>query len=143
MNVVVDTNVLISSFFGGWPGRVMSAWREGRFHLCLSQPIVDEYVAVLDRMDLSSEPETSEILSLFARGWNTRFTARTPRLSIVASDPADDRFIECAVALKADFIVTGDRALLAVERYFRISVVTPRCFVEKHLPGPAAARPGA
>ena len=32
MRIVVDTNVLMSGiFFGGVPGRILAAWREGRF----------------------------------------------------------------------------------------------------------------
>lgn len=38
MRVVIDTNVLVSSFFGGAPGEVLSLWRDGRITLCLSQP---------------------------------------------------------------------------------------------------------
>ena len=43
----------------------------------------------------------------------------------VEDDPDDDKFIECAVALKADFVVTGDKALLAVEDYMGIKITTP------------------
>jgi predicted nucleic acid-binding protein len=40
--VVVDTNVLVSSFFGGKPREVMELWRDGQFVLCLSDDILAE-----------------------------------------------------------------------------------------------------
>jgi uncharacterized protein len=44
VKVVVDTNVVLSGvFFGGLPGRVLEAWRDGRFTLVLSAPILAEY----------------------------------------------------------------------------------------------------
>lgn len=44
MRVVLDTNVVLSGFFfGGVPGRVLEAWRDGRFILVLSAPILSEY----------------------------------------------------------------------------------------------------
>lgn len=49
---VVDTNVFVSSFFGGNPRKVIDLWKTGELTLCLSTPIVDEYVAVLRRLGL-------------------------------------------------------------------------------------------
>lgn len=60
---VVDTNVFVSSFFGGNPRKVIDLWKTGELTLCLSTPIVDEYVAVLRRLGLEGEPRN--------RGHNT------------------------------------------------------------------------
>ena len=49
----------------------------------------------------------------------------------VEDDPDDDKFIECAVALKADFVVTGDKALLAVKDYMGIKITRPAQFVRQ------------
>ncbi len=48
----------------------------------------------------------------------------------MVADPDDDRFIACALALKAAYIVTGDKALLDVRHYEGIDVVTPRAFLD-------------
>ena len=58
------------------------------------------------------------------------FAAKTPALKIVKSDPADDKFIECAVALKADVVITGDRALQAIGDYMGIRILSPQAFLE-------------
>lgn len=130
MRAVVDTNVFVSSFFGGNPRKIIDLWKTGKLILCLSAPIVDEYTAVLDRLGLGGEDELGELLDLFARGRSLLFAAKTPRLSIVAADPDDDKFIECAVALKAGVVITGDRALKAVGSYMGIRILSPREFLK-------------
>jgi uncharacterized protein len=128
MRVVVDTNVLISSFFGGNPKKVIDLWKAGDITLCLSRDIIDEYLDVLQR--LKTDPALiSELLSLFAGGYHLLFTGNTPSLKIVPGDPDDDKFFECAVALKASVIVTGDNAMLRVANYMGITVESPQQFL--------------
>jgi len=129
---VLDTNVLVSSFFGGHPRRVIDIWKTGEVTLCLSKPIIDEYVEVLRRLGLQDERELEEVLGLFARGFHTVFTANTPELSVVEKDPDDNKFIECAVALDAGYVVSGDSHLLAVQRYMSIKIISPKDFLTEY-----------
>lgn len=131
MKAVVDTNVFVSSFFGGNPRRVIDLWKGGELTLCLSASVVDEYTAVLRRMGLDGEEELGELLDLFARGTYLLFSADTPKIEVVAADPGDDKFIACAVSLKADVIVTGDRALLDIGNYMGIRILSPRQLLEE------------
>lgn len=131
IRVVVDTNVFVSSFFGGIPRTVIDAWKAKKIILCLSEPMVEEYVAVLQRLGVASKPEIEELLQLFAEGHNTLFASKLPKLKIVEKDPDDDKFIECAVALRCRFIVSGDKHLKAVGRYMGIEILSPREFVER------------
>ncbi len=131
MRVVVDTNVFISSFFGGKPKEIIDLWKKGEITLCLSKPILDEYTAVLIRMGLAEEGEFSELLSLFSSGFNLFFTTKTPKINVVEEDPADDKFIECALALGADVIVTGDKALKTIEDYMGIKIKDPTAFLKE------------
>ena len=128
--VVIDTNVFVSSFFGGNPRRVIDLWKTGKVTLCLSRDIVDEYIEVLARLGLEREQEIQELLSLFAQGFHCIFTGRTPKIRAVREDPDDDKFIECAVALKADCIISGDKALLAVKNYMGIEILNPRNYLD-------------
>jgi putative PIN family toxin of toxin-antitoxin system len=129
MKVVIDTNVFVSSFFGGNPRRIVDLWRDGKITLCLSRDILDEYIDVLQRVGLKEEEEIEELLSLFAKGFNILFTTKTPKISAVKGDPADDKFIECAVALKAEVIITGDKILKAISEYMGIRILTPQQFL--------------
>jgi hypothetical protein len=130
MKAVVDTNVFVSSFFGGNPRKIIDLWKTGELTLCLSAPIVEEYAAVLRRLGLEGQDELGELLDLFARGLNVLYTARTPKLSIVKADPEDDKFIECAVDLKAEVIITGDRAMRDVGAYMGIRILSPHEFLK-------------
>ena len=134
--VVLDTNVFVSSFFGGNPRTIVDLWKTGEITLCLSRAIVEEYVEVLRRLGLQNERELGELLALFARGYNIQFTAKTPELRIVKEDPDDDKFIECAVALKAEVIISGDRALTGIKNYMGIRIVTPKEFLDTFLQPP-------
>ncbi len=130
MKAVIDTNVFVSSFFGGNARKVIDLWKESKIILCLSKNIVGEYISVLQRVGLADEIELKELLSLLAKGFNTMFTAKTPQIQVVETDPDDDKFIECAVALQADVIVSGDRALKAVGEYLGIKILSPKEFLK-------------
>ncbi len=131
IKAVVDTNVFVSSFFGGNPRKIIDLWKSGEITLCLSKPIIDEYTEVLRRLGLQNEKELEELLSLFAHGYHVVFTIKTPELHILEKDPDDNKFIECAVALKADFIISGDKVLTEVQDYMGIKIVNPKEFLSR------------
>ena len=132
MRVVIDTNIFVSSFFGGKPRKIIDLWKTGKITLCLSNAILDEYIDVLRRVGLREEDELEELLSLFSRGLNLLFTTKTPKIRIIKNDPDDDKFIECAVALEAHTVITGDREVLAIKEYMGIRIVTPQQFLENY-----------
>jgi len=122
MRVVIDTNVFVSSFFGGTPRKIIDLWKNGDITLCLSRDILDEYVKVLQRIGLQDESELKELLSLFARGFNTLFTIKTPKIRVVKDDPDDDKFIECALEL----------SIKALGEYMGIKILTPQEFLKDY-----------
>jgi putative PIN family toxin of toxin-antitoxin system len=132
MKVVIDTNIFVSSFFGGNPRKIIDLWRNEKITLCLSNAILDEYLDVLRRIGLKDEDELEELLALFSRGFNILFTTKTPKIKVIKNDPDDEKFIECAVALKADAVITGDREVLALREYMGIKIVTPQQFLESY-----------
>ena len=132
IRVVIDTNIFISSFFGGHPRKIIDLWKSGQIVLCVSRPIIDEYVDVLRRMGLQNERELEELLNLFARGFHVLFTANTPNLNVVDKDPDDDKFIECAVALNSKCIISGDKALREVKDYMGIKIQSPKQFLDDY-----------
>lgn len=131
MKVVIDTNIFVSSFLGGNPRRIIDLWKKGRITLCLSKDILDEYFEVLQRIGLKNDEELKELLSLLSKGFNIIFTAKTPKINAVKDDPDDDKFIECAVALKAEVIVSGDKAVKEIGDYMGIRILSPRQFVDQ------------
>jgi len=130
MKVVIDTNIFVSSFFGGKPKKIIDLWKTGKITLCLSDSILEEYIQVLQRLGLKDEVELEELLALFAKGIHILFTKKAPDLNLMEEDPEDDKFIECAVALGARYIITGDKALESFGQYMRIKILSPHKFLE-------------
>jgi predicted nucleic acid-binding protein len=83
----------------------------------------------LRRLGLQDEKELEELLSLFAHGFHIVYTAKTQELQIVEADPDDDKFIECTVALKAKFVITGDSAVRKIQDDMGIKIVRPTEFL--------------
>ena len=130
--VVIDTNVFVSSFFGGNPRKIIDLWKNGSIVLCLSQEIIEEYLAVLNRLGLDNTKEISNLTRLFAEGYNSIFTAKTFKLEVVKEDVEDNKFLECAVALNSKIIVSGGKHLTSIRKYIDIVIMSPREFIECH-----------
>ena len=111
---------------------VIDLWKSGEIVLCLSKPIVEEYIEVLRRIGLQNENELNELLNFFAHGLHVIFTAKTPELHVVEKGAENNIFIECAVALKAEFVITGDKALKAIQDYMSIKIVSPKDFLSSY-----------
>ncbi|MFO7899478.1 MAG: putative toxin-antitoxin system toxin component, PIN family [Planctomycetota bacterium] len=129
--VVVDTNVFVSSIFGGKPRRIVDLWKAGRIELCVSKAVLDEYTTVMQRFVAGHPKESAELLGLFRELVNSAFVADAPGRNVVERDPADDKFIECAVALNAEAIVSGDEHLLDLGGYIGIEILTPADFLDR------------
>ena len=127
---VIDTNVFVSSFFGGIPREIINRWKNGQVLLCLSQDIVEEYLEVLIRLDVATTEDLNTLIELFAHGYNCLFAAETPDLLVIQDDPDDNKFLECAVALEAKIIVSGDQHLRKLSRYIDIQIISPREFLD-------------
>jgi putative PIN family toxin of toxin-antitoxin system len=130
MRVVIDTNVFVSSFYGGKPRQVVELWFKGEIKLCLSKPIILEYVDVLRRFEFRDEKLLLRLLALFEKGYHTFFVSSPEEDNWVPVDPADNKFIACAVTTKADFIISGDAHLLKKSSWQGIGVVTPSKFLD-------------
>lgn len=130
LKVVIDTNVFVSSFFGGVPKQIIDLWEQGDITLCLSQDIIKEYLQVLNRLGLKNREELDSLTRLFAEAYNSIFTTITPDLNVVLDDPDDDKFLECAVALDCKVIVSGDKHLKDIKKYIDIEIFSPRDFLK-------------
>ncbi|WP_259129886.1 putative toxin-antitoxin system toxin component, PIN family [Salinibacter ruber] len=131
MKVVIDTNVFVSSVFGGFPDQVVQCWFEGRITLCLSEPIVTEYQRVLRELGAIGEAEERALIEAFASEEGVLYTADPLAIEGASPDPDDDKFLECALELEADCIASGDSDLLDLESYMGIPILTPRELLEQ------------
>ena len=125
--IVVDTNVYVSAIvFGGVPRQALQVIAEGPYRTCISAPILKEVRRVLV-VRFQYSLEKSDQLDLCLRESSQLVV---PADTIAAcSDPNDDMVLECAVAAKAQVIVTGDKALLRLDPFRGVRIVTPAQFL--------------
>jgi putative PIN family toxin of toxin-antitoxin system len=128
MRVVFDTNILVSAlvFPGGRGDAALRRVIAGTDQLVMSRAILDELLDVLSRKFARDGEELAHVAVFFAE--LAMVVAPRRRLRVVQDDP-DNRILECAVAGRADAIVTGDKALLALKNFRNIPVVTLRSYL--------------
>lgn len=122
--VVVDTNVLVSGvFWTGAPHAIIQAWQKKAFRWLVSPEILQEYRRVMEDIALRHPGiRIGPIIELI--GLNCEMVVAKP-LHGICSDPDDDKFIAAALAGRADYIVSGDKALLEVEMFRNIHILKP------------------
>jgi uncharacterized protein len=126
MRVVIDTNVFISSFFGGIPRRIVDHWFSGKLILCVSRPILKEYLEVLGRFQLNREDLFRRLVTAFEKGPNLLFVNDPKEQNWIGDDPGDNRFIACALSLHAEYLVSGDSHLTKAGEIGGVKIVPPR-----------------
>ena len=127
LKVVIDTSSLVSYVLtrGDIMRRVIAAWREDQFILLSSAETRAELAAVVARpkiKNLAAAP-----LDELVKGIK-RFT-RPVYGEVDLQDSKDDKFLACAVAGEADYLVSSDRDLLDMERYQDVAILKPVQFL--------------
>jgi putative PIN family toxin of toxin-antitoxin system len=131
--VVADTNVLISAIlFGGLPEAFLNLAFAGSFLLVTSPTLLDELEEKLRNKFEQLSTDVNLTRSRLEHVSNVVST--TPSLTVIKADPDDDRVLECAVAGRADHIVSGDRHLLKLGSYGGISILSVRQFMDAVAP---------
>ena len=133
VSVVIDTNVVVSGLlFGGVPGDLIPLWQSGQIKPVVSKAIINEYLRVLTYPKFNlTEDEIQYLLYTELLPYFDVVTAETADTNIVKQDPADDKFILCALATDAIVIITGDTHLLALKTYDSIGVLSPSQFLTR------------
>jgi len=98
--------------------------------LCISSPVLEEYIEVLLRLGFTEKTELKELLELFQKQFNISASFKSARIAAVKEDSKDDIIIECAVVNNADYIVSGDRHLLKLGIFRNIKIVPPSDFIK-------------
>jgi uncharacterized protein len=109
IRVVLDTNVVVSAHLNaeGYERHVLDLALAHKLQLILPQPILEEYEGVLSRPKFAMWPrQVARTLRLIRAA--AKLAHRLPNLNITR-DPADNRFLECAEAGKAEYLVTGNK----------------------------------
>ena len=132
MKIVLDTNLLLSGiFWKGTPKRLLDAWMEEKFTVVITEEILSEYSRVLQEF----EKKRKDISGL-AQSWvlfvaQNSLLVKAKKKVRICRDPFDDMFIDCAIAGKASYIVSGDNDLLSLKEYMGIEIVKATTFLSR------------
>ena len=129
MKVVFDTNILVSAFVfpGGRADAALERIVGAHDELILSKAILDELLGVLARKFARDAEELAHI-AVFLEEMATMVKA-SRRLRVLKDGP-DNRILECAIAGGARAIVTGDQAMLALNEYRGVRVLSLRDYLD-------------
>jgi putative PIN family toxin of toxin-antitoxin system len=137
LRVVLDTNVLVSAiaYPASVPGKILAAWRHGAVEVLLSTYILNELRCVLPRLERRHGLKSVEINDL-VDALSIQAEVIEPLNSVEPGfrDPADQpvlgTLLAALSACNADYLITGDKDLLALADNFPI--VTPAAFWASH-----------
>ena len=129
MKAVLDTSVLAAAFLkrGGVNDQVVQAGRKN-YEICLSEAILAELERVLltypriRKRYPYTDADVTEFVSRLREV--SRVISRWPEIKVIKEDPADDMVLACALAVKADYIVSKDAHLKDLGEYKGIKIVS-------------------
>ena len=107
-NLVVDTNCLIQIISRHSPFRpIWDAFVAGKYCLCVSNEILEEYQEIIEQQTTARIAENVILFLLNKR--NVKFVDPHFRMGLITEDPDDNKFVDCAFASNADYLVSDDK----------------------------------
>ncbi len=136
LKAVIDTNLFVSALISkqGPSAQLLDRWRQQEFILVTSLEIIEEIQRVLEYPHIGkkyklSKADVQSLLILIEH--EAVVIPKLPTIHIIKDDPDDDKFLACALAAKAEYIVSGDQHLLSLGSYKSIAIVTVKDFLLK------------
>jgi putative PIN family toxin of toxin-antitoxin system len=128
--VVHDTNILVSSLWGGNPMVVINRWKTGKITICVSKEIIHEYLEVISRFSIAM-PQALNLLMILGGKSNIEFVKPSRDFSAIREDPDDNMFLDAAVESQAEYLITGDSHLLKLKTFKGIKIISPEHFLSE------------
>ncbi len=133
VKVVFDTNVWVSIAFDKTLAKeILPLIDNEDVIVYTSRPLTTELARVLTYpkvLRLLEEVGESPALALTSILRMVKFVRTRKRVAVITEDHADNRVLECALAAKVDFVVSGDKHLLNLRRFDGMVILRPRNFV--------------
>ena len=131
MRAVLDTNVVVSALlFKTNLSKIIALWQRGAVIPVISKDTFQELQTVLayPKFALTQDEIRAilegEILPFF------EVVEAVEDVKGVCADPADDKFLACALSASADYLVSGDKALTELKQYKSVRIITPADFLK-------------
>lgn len=139
--VTFDTNIFVRTVIrkDNLPNYLLSLWREQRFVLVLSQPIIDEIEKVLSRraLRLKYKYTLAEVRDLINLLQQASIVEVNTSFELCHRDPTDNMFVDCAILGRVQFLVSADNDLIDNSELkqalfeFGVEIINPPNFLQK------------
>lgn len=106
--IVLDTNCLIaalsrhSEYYPVWLG-----FQTGKYVLCVSNEILEEYEEIIEKK--TSAIVAQNVINLLLKSRNVELVTPSFKFRLIEADHDDDKFVDCAFAANATYIVSDDK----------------------------------
>ena len=118
MRIVLDTNCLLASL--SRRGAYFNVWRglqEGKYTLCVSNEILEEYEEIIAQK--TNSVIASNVVQTLLNAPSVELIDAFFRFNLIKNDPDDNKFVDCAIAGNATFVVSND-SHFDIEEFARI-----------------------
>ena len=130
-NIVLDTNCLLRSI--SQRSEYYKVWEDflrGKYTLCVSTEILEEYEEIISS---HMSPLAAQItVETILRANNVKRVDAHFRFGLITADVDDNKFVDCAIAANAEFIVSDDNhfKILQTISFPKLKVKTLKDFYE-------------
>jgi len=130
IRLVIDTNVFVSALISTRSIPALLLDEAGKkYTLFISKEILGEVEEVISRTKFGFSTQkislAMEAILSFSEIINPEI-----KVDVIKSDPDDNKILECAIACKASYIVSGDSHLLDLKEYGTIKIINPKTALE-------------
>jgi len=128
--VILDTNIYISAFVfpGGKPEEILRLALNKEIRVFISYDILNEFIEVIRTKFKYSELVTKKFVQII-HSFSTSISPKE-RVDVIKEHKADNKILECALAARADYLVTGDRKhLLPLHKFYGTKIVSAEEFL--------------
>jgi len=132
MKIVIDTNLLIASYFNKQSSshKILGLVKKGELEMPWTNQIKDEADFILGNILRSMKKSKKEKQQILDEIFNPKDEVKDPpKVDIIKEDPSDNKFLACAQKAKADYIISNDSDLLTVKEYKGVQILTPSEFL--------------
>lgn len=139
MKVCIDTNVLMSMLSHTHPWKkLLTAWMQNQFEWALSNEVLSEYEEQMrPRIGVEKWDKFMNALEAVAsQPGFLHFAQPDFRFRVITTDPDDNKFIDCAIAAEADWIITEDAHFSPLlEAGYKPKPIRPDEFIARFIAG--------
>lgn len=131
MKIVLDTNLLLPSVFPGSIYRsIYEKLFQGKYHLCVTTEIIEEYEEII--ANIINKQTAFNILQALRFSNNVEMIEVYYKWNLISNDPDDNKFVDCAVAANADYLVSNDKHfnILNKTEFPKVNVINGKKFIK-------------